>query len=112
MPNPWLEKILKNNDREAGRSAKLVALEHLYFFGKKIAGIQTVIAQELKKRAVEFIGSRFDRDVDHGAAPAVFGRKTISLNFEFLNSINRGSQGNALEELLGIADAVQQPFCL
>src|SRR5208282_4815261 len=65
-------------DRSAGASAELVLLHWRTAYTSQIVfpavGIQVGVLQELEKRAVQRIGARLERDVDHASSgAAIFG---------------------------------------
>src|SRR5262245_65672062 len=74
---------------------------------EKIAGVERVVAQELKQLSVEFIGARARRDVDDGARILpVFGAKSRGVHLEFLNAADRWLEVNRAETGMIETDAV------
>ena len=75
----------------AQRAAKLVSLERRGAdrLIEKVPGIQLVIAQKLKDRAMQLVGARLRDHADlRAGALAVFGRISIADHIEFPDGVN------------------------
>ena len=71
-------------DRPAERPAELMALQLLGLAREEVARIKGIVAQELERRAVELIGARLRRRVQHASGLAELGRVRALLDLEFL----------------------------
>src|SRR5437016_2549491 len=81
-------------DRPADRAAEIVPTHGRDFDAglivEEVVGVQLVVAQEIVKAAVEFVGSRAGNDVHHGGpAETDFRAEVGLLDLEFLHSIDR-----------------------
>src|SRR5207245_6580680 len=84
------EPVLDN--RPAQAAAVLIALELIRSQGEKVAGVEGAIAQELERRSVESVGSRFRHDVDYGpGSPAIFGAVVVGLDTELVQRVRIGN---------------------
>src|SRR5579875_3898914 len=72
-------------DGSAERSSKLILMKRLDGRGKKVAGVQAVIAQKLPGISVNFIRPAFGRNIDDGRMKAILRGEEIAHFFEFLN---------------------------
>ena len=80
---------LRDKDRAAHHAAKLVLPVFRYRRGEKIPGIEFVVAQELKQRAVDPVATRLDHHVHHTARKASeFRGISAGLYLEFLDRID------------------------
>ena len=87
------EKRLVFFDGTAQGPAKLVLAElrtgHAGFIGEEIVGVELVVAQELIKTAVEFVGPGLRQQIDHGAARAAdFRGVAVGIHLHFLNHVD------------------------
>ncbi len=79
-------------DRSAERPAELVSVQLLGFRwrGKRVAGVEGVVAQEFETDAVEGVGPGLDGRVDDGARSlAVLGREVVGLDAELGQRVDR-----------------------
>ena len=75
-----------------------------------VAGVEEVVAEELKGRAVEGVGAGLGGDEDGGAsAGAVLGGVVEGEDVELLDGVDLGEEGHAAAGELVIVDAIEAP---
>ena len=96
------EEQLVLQDRSAQRSAELVPLEVVAFQRKKVSGIESVIANELKCVAVKFIRARLRNCVDLAARSSASsgGGAATDLHLELLKRIRK--RNRHLRAIIGV----------
>ena len=82
------------DERATDRRAELIAFAHRFRsakrVGEEVVGVERVIAQEFINAAVDAVGPRFDRGVDHRArASPELRRVSVGLNLELLQRFDR-----------------------
>src|SRR6266478_891424 len=101
--------ILSNGPTD--RSAKLIQVELLRGGCEKALRVETGVAQKLKQRSVESVGSRFRGDQHRRARPrSVLRRVVIGEDLELLNGINRRQNSDAACRQFVVVVAVQEPI--
>src|SRR5215831_3077030 len=93
---------LRQHDRSADGSAELVVSQLGTLLSrtilKEIVGIQLVVAKELVKGPVQFIGAGFDADIDNSSGtPSKFGRVVIRRYTKLLGRIHRRNEARCVE---------------
>src|SRR5207247_10028565 len=99
---------LGQKDWPAEGAAELVLLERALGVEARVAGLQSIVAQEVPQSAMHSIGSGPHGDVHLRRAHAEFRGIERVLNFELLDGVNGRNGGGRLEQTLVAGDAVDQ----
>src|SRR5258708_26428702 len=82
------EKELVLDDPAASDAPELVALQRVALWRGRLPGIELVVAEKIKKVAMETIAARFGDDVHNAARmQSVLRRQRTGLDAEFLNRV-------------------------
>ena len=107
------EEALVADDRAAQRAAKLVAPQPQPLFVEEAARVQHLVAQVLKRRAMELIRPGTHRDADNAARKAaVFGREARSDYAELLDCVQRWPHLRPAADRIAVADAIDVEISL
>ena len=101
------------NFRNVNRSPQRVTILMLAQHGdlgtvEKAARVQGVVASEIKRRTVHFIGARAETDVHLVGSASEFGGVSLGLLLKLLDSVDGGHDGGGLEIRIVVGHAIQQ----
>src|SRR5437588_4571766 len=117
---PWitpLPRALKSakekepvlDDPAAGDAAELVALQRVALWRGRLPGIELVVAEKIKKVAMETIAARFGNDVHNATRmQSVLRRQRAGLDAEFLNRVRERNWKIHIAEGVIVVAAIQQ----
>src|SRR4030095_13866899 len=101
------KKGTARDDRATDRSAILVSLEVCLVGGEKIPGVEFVVAEKLKQRAVELVSARAGGELDARAGARLAGAEIRCLDRELLHGVRAGQYRRGAEMDVGVVQAVQ-----
>ena len=113
------EENLILNDGTSQRASELIALQRVAFLCKKVPGIESRIADKLKRVTVQLVGARLGDGVDRPARfETAVGAHTAGLDLEFLQGVGEWQRHLCTvvrivmhRSIQGIPDAKGLPAC-